>query len=384
MTVVGKIAWYVLWAAVAVAAAGFELDRESRRNTPLAVLVPAPFQGFALEVRARGDFARGDSAAGLQAAREMVARRPIPAEGLAMIARGEIAAGQEQSALAAVLAAAGRGWRDSFTQAAVVQLSTQGGDWDIAAQRLLAMWRKGEQSDELAALSGDVLSRKEGLKAFDGQLGAEGDWTNALLLWSATALDAPAVGTLAGTLRTKGAQLDCPSLSAGAIDLIRLGRGAAVEALWQQACGSREHGASARGVGTLSFTSTDEDAAGPFDWHYPAGPGLQQDVVPGAGGLALKFTNSEPIRQPLARRRAMLPPGIHMVRAAGDAVAPSMSRGPDLEITCFDRNGSAQTIGKFDLTTSDVPFTIPANCDSQWLTIEVGTGSGTFDLVRID
>ena len=384
MTVFGRIAWYALWVVVAVAAVGFELDRESKRNTSLAGLVPAPFQGFALEVQARGDFARGDYAAGLQAAREMVAHRPIPAEGLALIARGELAAGQDQLALAAVLASAERGWRDSFTQAAVVQLAIQGGDWEIAAQRLLAMWRKGDRSDNLRALSSDLLSRKEGLKAFERQLGAEAGWSNAFLLWSVTALDAPAVGMLTSTLRKNEAQLDCPSLSAGVFEMVRFGHGAGAQALWEHACNSRSHGVSSRGVGKFVFTHTDMNAVGPFDWRYPAGPGIQQDVVSGGEGLALQFSNAEPIRQPIAMRFAMLPSGAHQIRAFGGAVKPSMRRGPDLEITCFDRNGAANSMGKFDLTSSRMSFVSPADCISQRLTIEVGTGSGTIDLISIE
>ncbi|MFC0685385.1 tetratricopeptide repeat protein [Novosphingobium clariflavum] len=384
MTVVGKSVWFALWAAVAVAAAGFEMDREARHDASLAARVPAPFRGFALEVLARGALARGDSAAGVQLAREMVSRRPIPAEGLAMMAQGELAAGREQPALAAVMVAAERGWRDSFTQAIVVQLAVQGGDWDIAGQRLLALWRKGEQSDELRALSGAVLSRQEGLTAFTAQLRAEAGWSNALLLWSASALDAHKVGVLAGTLRKNGAQLDCPSLSASASDSIRFGRGAAVEALWLQACGRRRAGASASGLGNLVFTSNDESAAGPFDWHYLPGPGVEQAIEAGAGGPVLRFSNSEPIRQPIARRFAMLPPGARRVSATGDAVKSSMSRGPALEVTCFDGQGAAHTLGKFDLTPEGASFSLPAGCASQWLTIDAGMGAGTIDRVRID
>lgn len=383
MTVVGKSVWFALWAAVAVAAAGFEMDREARYNASLAALVPAPFRGFALEVLARGALARGDSAAGVQLAREMVARRPIPAEGMAMIAQGELAAGRERSALAAVMVAAERGWRDSFTQAILVQLAVQGGDWDIAAQRLLALWRKGGHNDEVRSLSGAVLSRKEGLRAFNAQLGAEASWSNVLLLWSARTLDASSVRSLAHTLRSQRARLDCSLLSDGANSAIRRGRGEAVDALWQAACGDTSNGVVTQGLGKLWFTPTDE-LVGPFGWSYPVGPGVVQEVSRVGGEAALHFSNSEIIRQPIARRMALLPSGEHFVRAEGDAVKPSAGLGLTLMIMCFDLEGSSQKIAKFTLTREGQVFSIPVACVSQMFEIEAGTGGGGLNFIVIN
>ncbi|QSR18993.1 hypothetical protein [Novosphingobium sp. KA1] len=381
MTVIRKLVWFALWVAVAIAALGFETDREARHNASLAEYVPTPFRGFALEVLARGDFARGDDAAGMQLAREMVARRPIPAEGMAMVAQGELAEGRERPALAAVMVAAERGWRDSFTQAALVQLAVQGGDWDIAAQRLLALWRKGENNDELRVLSGAVLSRKEGLRAFNAQLRAEAGWSNALLLWSADTLDASLVRSLAHTLRRQHAQLDCSLLSVRAISAIRRGRGDVVDALWQAACSGTSNGVVTRGLGTLLFTPTD-GLVGPFDWSYPVGLGVVQEVSRAGGETILHFSNSEIIRQPIARRMVLLPSGEHFVRAEGGAVTPSEDL--TLLITCFDRDGRRQTIGKFTLTRESRDFNISAACVSQMLEIEAGSGSGSLSFIRID
>lgn len=384
MTVVGKFAWVALWTCVAVAAVGFEMDRAARHNASLAEHVPAPFRGFALEVLARGDLARGDSAAGLQLAREMVARRPVPAEGLAMIAMGELATGREQPALAAVMMAAERGWRDNFTQAIVVRLAVQSGEWNIASQRLLALWRMGGKSDELYVLSGDLLKHRDGLAAFESQLRAEAGWSNGLLRWSTTTLEPLAVGTLAGTLRKEGAKLDCSWLAAGSFDAIKTGRGAAVEALWQQACSSRPHSASAGSVGKLAFTAADEEIAGPFDWHYPSGAGLESEVIMTPSGLSLRFSNAEPIRQPIARRFAMLPAGAHTLATSGDVVKSSMGLRPTLNITCYNRNGTALPIGKIDLSQGVATFSLSEACVSQLLTIEIGTGSGIIDQVVVD
>ncbi|QDK31503.1 hypothetical protein DM450_01525 [Sphingomonas sp. IC081] len=384
MTVIGKLVWFSLWVTVAIAAVGGEMDREARYNEPLAVYVPPLFRGFALEVLARRDFARGDNAAGLQLAREMVARRPIPAEGMAMIAQGELAAGRERSALAAVMVAAERGWRDSFTQALLVQLAVQGGDWDIAAQRLLALWRKGGHNDELRALSGAVLSRKEGLRAFNAQLRAEASWSNGLLLWSARTLDASSVRSLAHTLRRQRARLDCSLLSDGANSAIRSGRGEAVDALWQAACGgSTSNGVATQGVGKLWFTPTDE-LVGPFGWSYPVGLGVVQEVSRAGGETALHFSNSEIIRQPIARRMLLLPSGEHFVRAEGDAVKSSIGLGLTVMIMCFDLEGNYKKIGKFTLTKEGRMFSISAACVSQMLEIEAGSGSGELDFIVIN
>lgn len=139
----GKVAWFAGCALLCVLAVGFQFDRSARKDARVAAWTPEIFKGYALETQARDALANGAAEQGLAAAHELVRRRPIPAESLALYTNALLATGQGDAAPPPLMLAAQRGWRDRYVQRLMVLVGLQSGDWQSAAQRLIALWRQG-------------------------------------------------------------------------------------------------------------------------------------------------------------------------------------------------------------------------------------------------
>jgi hypothetical protein len=136
---ISRIAWLALLVVVAFIATFAQLDRSARFAPDLAVNVPTSFRGFAAEQLVRKTILAGDTEASLQMARGLIRVRPMPAEHLTLLARAELLAGDEESALAALQAAGARGWREPFAQRAMAEAALESGDAQIAEQRIVAL-----------------------------------------------------------------------------------------------------------------------------------------------------------------------------------------------------------------------------------------------------
>jgi uncharacterized protein HemY len=136
---IGRAAWIALLAAIALVTTFAQLDRAARFAPDLAASVPAPFRGFAAEQLARKSIGADDAEESLRAARALLRARPMPAENLTLLARAELLAGDEEAALAALQAAAGRGWREPFAQRAMAEAALESGDAQVAEQRIAAL-----------------------------------------------------------------------------------------------------------------------------------------------------------------------------------------------------------------------------------------------------
>lgn len=136
---IGRVAWIASLGAIALVATFAQLDRSARFAPQLAASVPAPFRGFAAEQLARQAVLAGDAEASMREARALLRARPMPAEHLALLARANLLAGNGDVALAALQAAAARGWREPFAQRAMAEAALESGDVEIAGQRIAAL-----------------------------------------------------------------------------------------------------------------------------------------------------------------------------------------------------------------------------------------------------
>ena len=160
---IGRILWLAGIAAVAFVTAAVQLDRQARVTPGLSASVPEPFRAFA-QANIVSDAMRGaDNARALEEAQRLVARRPIPAEHLRVLAAAQFKAGNLEAGSRTIQIAAKRGWRDPLSQEAVLRLAIAAGDQPEAARRFAALFLSNETDDTLLReLAPPVFSEAEG------------------------------------------------------------------------------------------------------------------------------------------------------------------------------------------------------------------------------
>lgn len=371
----GWIAWGALLASIATCAVGVQMDRQARRSLAVAKQVPMVFRGFALETLARDAYTNGDFPRGLALSRQLVGRRPIPADGLALYANGLLAQGQEEEALQPVLLAAQRGWHDRFTQRAVIVLASRAGDWPVAAQRVLALWRLGHNDDEVRDLTKLVLLNPKGVDSFSAGIAPGGRWwTTAFLAWAASELPEASIKQIAAAMTAKGADLECGTLSDTAARLLVLGRTGAATALWRETCG-------AKGMTRADDLALREPSGtpGPFDWRFPESPGLSTYPEVQGDHVVFRYANSAPIKSVMAIRSLTLSPGAWHIRLYADGAE---SRSLAIRVKCSGRGALplAENTSKGNINTV---LSVPESCPTQQIEILAGRGEGVLKGIAI-
>ncbi|MEZ0135667.1 MULTISPECIES: tetratricopeptide repeat protein [Novosphingobium] len=361
------VGWYLAIAAVAMTAIGVQLDRQTRRDAALARVVPAPFQGYALEVLAREAFERNDYFGAAGFSRELLERRPIPAENLSLYGMALLNSGQVSAAEPALQLAAQRGWRDRFVQRLVILSALQNEDSKIAAQRVLGLWRQGDQSSWVRDLTQAVLMRPAGLAAFNDALVLhEGDWVPSFLVWSARNLPASTVKKLSQNLSSRYSLFNCHVLSDETDRLVLHGKAAEASALWQALCSNE----SSQNPDVLAFGALDREP-GPLSWRYPDSAGISLDVAKEEDGAVLLYENSDAIRHLIARRYLQLAPAKYTLDTRMSA------RGAEWYIACTGAKSGWYLIKLLQRSKGQMEFTVPtANCQIQELRVVVRMGTG--------
>ncbi|WP_395330809.1 hypothetical protein WBP06_00640 [Novosphingobium sp. BL-8H] len=391
LSVIGKTAWFALAAVIAVPVVGVEMDRQARRDDAVAAHVPAPFRYFALEPLIDQAYTRQDIGQGVALSRDYVRRRPIPSDGLALLAYGQVQRGDEDAAVHALLLAGQRGWRNRFTQDMLVVMAFQAQDWNVAAQRLLALWRVGVSDDRLKAMTADLLAHPDGTAAFAGQLGQEKDWSGGFIAWAGATLDQDALRRTVGAMARHGARVDCATLATRLPALVRAGRPAAAGVLWGELCA----GGRMTAADDFRFQpAADGKLPGPFDWQFPEVEGIERTFD--KGGTVVVYSNRTAVRSPIARRSAVLAPGRYTAGADAETEGEAGVRPLLLRITCYSARGEEHRLADIAIGTgarsaagTDEPaeagaFTIPAEaCQTQDLALLTGRGEGRIRRVSI-
>lgn len=207
-----RLGSYLFLAVLAVVATFAQLDRSSRFAPQLAVLVPPAFSGFAAEQRTRAHVEAREGDAALAEARALVAKRPLPAEHLALLSFAATLEDDEPLALAAMEASAVRGWRAPVAQFASARAALSSRAYDIAAQRISALLATGEMSEQARQLLAELITTPEGRSAMAQRYVARGHW-QANSLPSAFAEAAPRdTALLLAEALEAGAPLPCARL----------------------------------------------------------------------------------------------------------------------------------------------------------------------------
>ena len=143
----GLLGWALRIAVFAVLGsliALFQIDRASGNRPELAVIIPDGLGGEADLVKAKATL-NTDPVLADKPTRDLVAKRPIPAEHLSLLALYLVETDQPQLAGQALTEASKRGWRDRYTQVTVLGSALANGNPMAAAQRLEALIRNRDE-----------------------------------------------------------------------------------------------------------------------------------------------------------------------------------------------------------------------------------------------
>ncbi len=367
-------AWYTVMLAIAVIAVGVQLDRQARYDPALGALVPEAFRWDALAALARSAFDRNNSREGEELARELVERRPVPAESLSLYATGLLANGKSDMAASILQVAADRGWRDRFVQHVVIASALQNDQPTVAAQRVVGLWRQGERAAWLKDLTRTTLSERGGLAAFAAALSeGENDFGANFLVWSAGSLPITLVDRLAQDFAKSGARFDCTWFSRESGRLVREGKHHSAMIIWNAFCAGTHHIA----INDFRFVDT-EDEPGPFDWRYPENAGVDIQLSDLDGQVFLHYSNTQPVYHVIAQRYAALAPARYDLRVDETGAAGAGRWG----IACIGRGTAARDL-KLEADGTGVKFfVVPVGCTVQELSIAARSSSG--DIGRIE
>ena len=146
---IGRILWLAALLSIAVITTSLQFDRQSEAAPQIAPLAPAPFCDYAHAYIVAAALERDDPAAALDAAKELVRRRPMPAEHLTLLAAAQAKAGKPEAAVFTIQLAGQRGWRERVAQETLLRLALVAGDKAEAARRYAALFRSNATADEL-------------------------------------------------------------------------------------------------------------------------------------------------------------------------------------------------------------------------------------------
>lgn len=166
-----------------------QIDRTSREEPSLSLLVPSIFSAEASRTRAYAAVQAGLGEQAMTEARTQLRLRPMPAESLSLMFVAASSHGETEIALAALNAASRRGWREPLSQLASGQSALRRGNHDIAAQRIVALLSTGRLSEQAMALLDELLQTTAGREAFAKRLIEHGLWQNGLLVSAPEALE---------------------------------------------------------------------------------------------------------------------------------------------------------------------------------------------------
>lgn len=212
---IGRAIWAILCVALALATLQLQLDRQAAREPQYAAFVTEPFRANAQFIRTARALNREDTDAALAEARRLIARRPVPAEHLTLLAGVYFQDEDIEPASLAIQYAAQRGWRDPIAQEARLRLALEAGDDAEAARRFVAlMLNQGTDNMALRNLGEAVFAGPSAdAENVLVELASETDRWHSVLLRRGPAVVPPR--TMANVIvrsLDRGAMLECGSL----------------------------------------------------------------------------------------------------------------------------------------------------------------------------
>lgn len=369
-SIFGWVVRFIVFLALFALAAVFQLDRHSRTQTRLIPYVPAGLGGFA-----DANVARLLAIAAPQTAMDRAAaslrHRPVDGGNLSAYALAAAEADELDLAGQALTLAAQRGWRDTYTQVMVIGSAMTGGNYEVAAQRVdaLARLRREEEAvyGTLSLLLVEEQGREELAKRLSHSIPLASEIHEFLRAYPDYGPEVAQTFSLA--LRDRGV-LECELLAPVASALLLNEMGADALRMWPEDCQRQETGSYA-----FAPASAERD---PFAWTYPSAAAVS--VRTGSEPNLVEVRNRDPLRRPFASRYVVLDEGIHRLTldAKVGETRPGSLRARQAEITVLlrcDRKGGRSAGALISQTyESQIEFTVPEDCPTQYLALSLGQG----------
>lgn len=233
---IARITWWSVLVVVAACACLAQLDRISRFSPHLAGSVPESFKGFAAQRLTERAILDEDGEAALAEATILLAARPLPAEHLRLYSQASAMAGQDAQTLAALQAAAARGWRDPLAQIAAARAALAQSEYDAAAARIAALRATGLMPEVAMALAVDLGASPEGRAAMARQLAEDSHWRGHFIAEISSHLEPDRFVGLVESAREQGVDLPCDRLALIAQRYTRAGLTEQLARFWPGDC----------------------------------------------------------------------------------------------------------------------------------------------------
>ena len=315
----------------------------------------------------------GDS---LVKARTLTAKRPIEAESLNDLAFAAASDGDVELASQAMGLAAARGWRVPMAQHAMFVAAANGGEWDIAIDRLIALWRTGRRDEPTLGDAQALLEVPAGRAAMVARMKADPRWSGQFLSWATTRIPAQTIALIVRDALAASVPISCDTIGQLGQGLLVAGQDSAVRAIWGGQCA--KVAAASDDFGWHAADSTH----GIFDWIMAPNRSYDWSFTGEGAQRALKATNPDPFPLSAAVRFALLDQGVHHVTFKEEGpLEPGLVK---LQVQCIAPGGERTGLARFDGALRDQSFTVPENCGVQRYTLSLGRGSVSALQIGVD
>lgn len=381
MSVYLRFLLYCVLIATGLVAAVVQLDRHALEYPFFAKFIPEPFADFSMVRKTAQEASLGDADYALAQARRLIFLHPVPAENLTIYAIAAFRKGEQNFGAKALTLSAQRGWREPFAQKAVAVASAQAGDWEIAADRLTALWKTRPTRSELGSISKQVLSYPQIQRNFAESLVAPAPWVHLFVTWGGQNLDPIAFSNIVDEANRRGAKFSCLSMSRIARRYLNRALRKAAEQIWSGSCAAN----SPRNNLDLTFSkiqSSKTSAFDPYSWDFPPAVGLSATLSGEGRSVGVNFRNDEPVRQVLANKFITLPPGNHKIHVSAKNLS-ARSRAVLIYFNCMgDETSTWQGPLVIEPRRSPISVQVPeTGCEVQSIELRVAQGSG--DQLRV-
>ena len=370
------IAYAIFLLLLAAICFGVQLDAATEKRSAFARLVPPFFKSEALSPAADIALRAQRPEAALRISKNLVERQPVAAENLSRLAQAYALMENAPMAQNAILAAAGRGWRDPFSQVVILESAIISEDWDVVAQRLAAMHKlqfPREVTDpQLLRLAQSTDGRRQISELLLGDV----RWREQFSRYALEVLPPQAYSEIYRTVLDEDPDFDCSLFGYIVTKLLRSGAGAEALNTWGEPCAAR----STSPTDNVPFPAAGVriDTAG-FGWFYPRQGGLSRTLLQGQADGELNFKNSSRLDRVLAQRFLGLDQGAYKITlqvgsgAEGADIYPVMVCNSERSNLALKRSGDTVWT-----------FTVPdASCSTQLLSLKARTGRGTVESATI-
>lgn len=352
-----------VWAfllVIALVTAGLQIDRQTRVSPQLFAVVPGLFKSQALMAETDAAITRklpGNAAL----ARQLVERRPVPAESLVLLSLSAVEEGQNDLADASMTLAASRGWRVPLANLLALAGAYGAGDYDGAVLRLAALNRLQPGDDMIDQGVRTIIASSEGRDALAAYAGRDSAMANAVLAATSQEIDPEVAMEMIVRTREAGAEFDCANLRWATMSQLRRGNASAAEGIWDSACAENPRD-------DASALKLAVDESDPFAWHLLR----EADLSRSTRSDHIRIRNKGSLVRTAAQRYATLEPGTYRIRPITRTSNNYISRDQaDVRIAVSCKPGpQVRTLDDIDSVIE-----IGGECLVQLVSLQVGQGT---------